>query len=418
MTDDSWLFVSTAILLGVAALLFSIRQWGLRTPLLALVFLTYLTPQTQFIPPFDTRLLGVVGILTLVVHTLLSPTKKALRASPTTLIPLLFILLSALWSTGASGDTLAQSAFLLAMIALVAVPFTENEYRQAMLVTLTVLAVVTLIVAAQAPDALREAGRLRGPMANANSLALICVFAFPSLRESHRLALAPAAILTLVTVAATGSRAAIAAVSVQVLISIIGAFRTFGRIASITLMALAALYALPTVSAMSANQGAGSESVLRSNNSRQDVWTASWARAQETPWVGSGLGTLTSEFESGSSLFSVWIIGGIVAVVLVLYSVASTLAKGAVRLQLWNWSLLILVGGAVNAIFEGWLLAAGTAYALWFWLALEQTQKALYQQRVAKSRTLSRHVGGTSPGPRTRESRNATKIAIRARREF
>lgn len=387
MSDIAWLSGLGALIIGPLIALFSIQKWGARTVLLAIVLIAYLMPQTQIETPMDTRAVGLGLIAILFVGTLLSGNSEArVGLSSTTFSALGFVLVSSTWSIGSSSATLEQAGTMLALLCLVAIPFEEKELRYATIATVIAIMLASAFMYATDPASLWEANRLRGPMANANNLSLATILCFPALRNIHRFAHFPACATALAVVTLTGSRSALIALVVQIIVSSWSSLRAFGRIIALTLTGLILAYALPTLSKEFHSQGAGSESVLRSNNSRESVWYDSWIRVQEHPWFGGGIGSLTSDFETGSSLFAVWIVSGVIGVVLVAVAVAAP-ARTAISLRwLGDWRILLIIGGCINAAFEGWLIAAGTMYALIFWLAVEQVQR---QARRERGRALS-----------------------------
>lgn len=381
MSDTVWFSLLGVVVLGPLFAAYSIRRWGARTVLLAMILVAYLMPQTQVETPFDTRSVGLGLALVLFLGSLLGGKGGATPTlSRTTFFALGFILMSSTWSIGSSSSTLEQAVTMLAMMCLVSVPFEQRDLRRAITVAFLALLLTAAFVYATDPASWWAFDRLRGPMINANNLGLATVLCFPVLRESHRLAHFPVSAAALAVVTLTGSRAALIALGVQVLLSSWVKLRAFGRIVSIAVAGLAAASLLPALRTEVSSQGAGSESVLRSNNSRITVWAESWSRVQDHPWFGGGLGALTSDFETGSSLFAVWIISGVVGVTLVALALGSTVIKGLGLRWMGDWRMFVVLGGCINAAFEGWIVAAGTMYALVFWLAVEQIQRHAARQ--------------------------------------
>lgn len=373
MSTTFLLLAIVATICGVAVLPTLIRQCGLRTLLLATCLAAYLLPQTQLSLPIDPRIVGLACILALFVYTP-KPHVGFHRSIPGPIIvAITYIALSALWTTGTASNTAAQAGFLAGMCLLLSVPFTQAELRNAILVVAALLVAAIAYVFATAPSEVFLADRLRGPMINPNGLAVLCVIIYPALCKFPLKVVIPASIGTLAVTWETGSRAAVLAVTVQVFFALVGRLRPIGRVMATGLVAAAASYLVPVILRTAATEGAGSDSVLRSNNSRDIVWGASIERVREHPWVGSGLGSLTSDFETGSSVFSILIVGGIVGLAVVAYPFAKSLWYGFLKLGPGDWRSVALTGTLISAGFEGWLIAAGTMYALIAWLIASHT---------------------------------------------
>lgn len=409
-----WFSVLGALALGPLIVAFGVRKWGARTTVLAMVLVAFLLPQTQLDAPGDTRAVGLMLTLVLFLTSLLDKDREQRpRLSVTTFSALGFVGLSSVWSIGSPSSTLEQAVTLLALMCLASIPFEKKELGCAITAAFLALLLTAASTYVADPASWWEANRLRGPMVNANNLALASILFFPVLRQIHRLAHFPVSAAALFVVALSGSRAALIALGVQIIVSSWAYLRASGRIVSIALAGVAAASTLPSLRNDFYSQGAGSESVLRSNNSRTTVWADSWNRVQEHPWFGGGLGSLTSEFETGSSLFAVWIVSGAVGVALIAVALGSTLIKGAKLRWAGDWRMLVVIGGCINAAFEGWLIAAGTVYALTFWLMVEQ----VHRHGARLEATPDTHAGpddqGRDQSPNARIS--AAQPAVRTR---
>lgn len=368
--------MATALLAIIAlGLVFSlaIGTWGIRGTLLTVTLVTYLLPQTQLPLPFDSRGIGLAAISLLILHSAGSGGGRALAPVPwQVLAPFAFLLLSALWSLGTGSSIAGQALFVVALLGLVAVPFSEGELKWSIIAWGGAIGLLTVWLGVTDPSALQAGERLRGVMSNANGLALAAVICLPAMWTSGRFASWVATPAAFMTVWFTGARSALAAVVAQIILLVMGRMRILGRVLATLSLIVGAIYAVPQILAAAASSGAGSSSVLRSNNSRTGVWQASLERIREAPVVGTGLGSLTSDFEPGSSIFSIMILSGLIGLAITVVCVGSVLTHGARAVGLGDWRLALVVGALINALFEGWLVTAGTPAALIFWLTCSQ----------------------------------------------
>ena len=283
-------------------------------------------------------------------------------------VPFLLILTSAAWSDGTATDIAAQAIFTVAIIVATSIQIDEKSFAVA-LAWIFILGVLTVgITLITNPGEARLAGRLTGPAVNPNTLGALISVTFPAaIHFAPRLAI-PLSGVALGVVWETGSRASLIAVLLEILIlgwsRIPSAARPFA-----ILISLAAFYQVaPGLIESIKNTGAGSESVLRSNNSRDIVWQQSMTLIREHPWRGYGLGAPETRIETGSSLFSAAILGGLTTLAITAACLLHLLLKSISRLGLRDWRTVTLVGGLINASFEGWLLAAGSAFCLIYWM--------------------------------------------------
>lgn len=369
------LMILGALGLAVAIPAFA-AKWGTRSVLLGLCLCAYLYPQTQLPAPVDPRIIGLVTIILLFFHHPKNNGETVRKAAPGALgAAVAYLLLSSLWNTGDASSAAAQGLFLLGLLFLLTVPFTGSEVRTAVISVVAYIVIATVITFVTAPSELFLAGRLRGPMINPNGLAVLAVLVYPALCGKRLYSILPTSTILLLITWETGSRAAVLAIIIQIFLILVGRMHPAGRVASVAVLVIAASYLLPSIMRTAANEGAGSESVLRSNNSRDVVWTASMERVGEHPWIGSGLGSLTSNFETGSSLFSILIVGGIIGLIFLMLAFGKSTYLAIRVLGPADWRTATLIGALASSAFEGWLIAAGTMYSLLTWLIANQIRQ-------------------------------------------
>lgn len=338
-----------------------------RVTLLVIPLFLMLTPQMQLPLPGDGRVLAL---------PLLMGLASGYRGGPISnrwgLVPLwalaAWLTLSAIWSPGEPSYIGTQVLFGLGLASVVFIALRKLADVRAALAIVGMLVVALCIFYLLAlPSDARLGGRFRGPLSNPNTLAAILPLLLPAMVATWRRLAIPLWVVGAVIIWQTGSRAGLLALIVQVLLWAWGRLPLAGRVGMALTTAVAAYLWLPGVLRRIASGGAGDSSVLRGNNSRDSVWAHSQELVDLHPLRGSGLASYTSDFETGSSIYAVWIQAGAIGLVLV----AVTIALAFLRVRSTSdWRFWALAGGVVDAAFEGWLMAPGTLPAIAFWACL------------------------------------------------
>jgi len=152
---------------------------------------------------------------------------------------------------------------------------------------------------------------------------------------------------------------------VALALTLLGKSDLAGKIGIFSGLAITAYLVIPSIVQEAAGAGAGSATILRSNNSHAALWERAWELGQQHILRGSGLGSLTEE--TGSSVLAVLIVSGAVGMAL-----TATAIFVAFRNQrsLSDWRLVTVAAGSVGALTEGWLISAGTIFCAIYWICV------------------------------------------------
>lgn len=348
-------------------------HWPSATMFIALFGFLWMT--IRYSPPTDTRVLSLgmaaLGLLVTAYHG-----RLRFRFQATAVIPFALVLASAIWSDGAAVEVLAQVVFTIALLVAISVRTSERILVNALAMVFVFTLAATALVMVADPGAVRLAGRLAGPFVNPNTLGAILILTFPAAVKTAPRLIWLSSGVTLAVVWETGSRAALLAALIQVLVVVwlrmVPALRPFA-----VLTALIVTYQVaPTLLATIESEGEGSNSVLRSNNSRESVWSQSLELIREKPVFGHGLAAPATTIETGSSVLSAALIGGVVLLVVTVACVALLLLRHLSSTGLRDWRTATIIGGLVNSSFEGWLLTASSIFCIVFWLVATNTADA------------------------------------------
>lgn len=355
------------------------RQWA--ALVLTLIFVCYLWISLKFPPPVDTRAIAIaIGA----GATLLAAGNRRIKfqAHLPVALPLILILLSATWSAGQPSDVFTQALFMITLIVGSMIRVAERSLATALFMLFAFTLLSLAVALAVTPGEARLAGRLTGLAANPNTIGAIIALTYPAATRVAPRLIIPSSILALIVVWETGSRAALLAVLLGMLLISWPRIPVVVRPFAI-LISIVALYEfLPNILATAESTGAGSDSVLRSNNSRTRVWERSVGLIREQPWRGYGIGSSESQIESGSSLLSLAIVGGLIALAVTLVCLGLVLLQRTHEFGLRDWRVITLLAGLVNASFEGWLVASGSVFCIVFWLVA--SNKAAYVSGIAR----------------------------------
>ncbi|HSH59606.1 MAG TPA: O-antigen ligase family protein [Acidimicrobiales bacterium] len=173
--------------------------------------------------------------------------------------------------------------------------------------------------------------------------------------------------IALVLLLASGSRAAGIAVAAETLV-LAGAFqrrvtRWFLRFV-ITAVLVAGGWLLIQSDGMSTVVEPKSR-IFRSDNSRAEQWQGALEAGSSRSVVGVGLDAY--EFDAASSYFKALADLGFIGV-----AASAVAVRGAWRHARGSSAMrAAAVGGLTNAVFESWLFAGGSLFAVLFWLIME-----------------------------------------------
>ncbi|MEI2647480.1 MAG: O-antigen ligase family protein [Dermatophilaceae bacterium] len=208
-----------------------------------------------------------------------------------------------------------------------------------------------------------EGGRLRGIMENANGLGLVCALALPlllTLRFRYLVLLIPPWTYTLYL---TGSRAsalasAIAA-GVFVLQNTPKRYRFLSWAAAVLVGPFVAVPLIQDIVRESTS------TILRTNDSRSEIWARALAIFADSPIYGAGLNPLGNTV-IGSSFVRILAELGVLGAATYLLMIRDHYrgAKGV------PWAEALLAACLVNGIFESWLFLAGSFFYVLTYLLL------------------------------------------------
>ena len=343
-----------AMALGLGLAVFSLTHFGapgLRyalalalMPHLGYAIRRYRLGSTTSLPPFAVPLAYVSVCFTSIIWSL-DPT-KTLAAGLAWLILLLFVF--------TFRSLLASEAIRRIIFSILLLSFVSS---------------VAFLVSSEG----WEANRARGIFTNANSAGIFTFFLIGVslwMGKKYWIWIVPSG---LVFIVASGSRASLLATVILLLVAMVSAVERRLRLAVSALL----LFAGIPVSRWAWNRlqqiEVDSESVLRTNNSRERTWGAAFSFIQENPVFGAGyratpplVGSssfikLVAEFGFGFSIFGCLLVGA----------------------YFW-WSrydpimLGITLGAFANTIFEDWLLTAGAPMlAVYLLLVMSTPQRRL-----------------------------------------
>lgn len=330
------------------------------------VLLSLTIPQTQLQSPVDTRYLALAMTIVAVVASIQLGRSIRLSALVPMLLFFTWLIITAFWSSGSNSYVFVQVLFVGGLFFFTLATGAVEDKLSDILTALGFLLIPLTVAVAllNGPSSLLLAERLRGPFQNPDTLGALLVVILPAIIHTAGRAEWPIMIVTVALVWETGSRAALLAIAAQVVLITFARLRLYGRVCTLAFLLFAFIHYLPKLITAASQNGAGSSTILRSNDSRQAVWTASELLAEKNPFKGSGIGSYTSQFETGSSFFALWIQGGIIALALFGICVFASFQGAS---SLYDWRFITLVGGLVDAAFEGWIIAAGTVFSVVLW---------------------------------------------------
>jgi len=247
----------------------------------------------------------------------------------------------------------AWAATLVIAIVFTSVLSRDQIARVVGFVLVAVVAISALMFIVRFPGA-TAGGRARGMLSNANGLGIFCAMSLPTLltyRKSLRwLGCAGALALLVATNSRAGTLAAVVGLGVFAFRSAAGWVRF--------VIATATVCVLPFVSDLLDVMGsdAPTTGLLRTNDSRSQLWALTLDTFQAHPVTGIGLGAL--DIVGGNSylkmLAELGFLGAALGIVLVAAYVSAVKASTTVTAFLFT--------GLTSAVFESWLFAAGSLF--------------------------------------------------------
>ncbi|AGS35335.1 hypothetical protein B841_09310 [Corynebacterium maris DSM 45190] len=328
--------------------------------------------------------------------------KKIRETTPSVLPPLLpfsiftvLAFVSLLWSRMPMDTLTAAGAWVILLLFLLTfrtLLSAETIRRTVFLVLLVIVAVCAVFLLL--PDGWWE-GRARGMFTNANTLGIVTfLFVGSSLWRGLKTWLwaVPAG---LVLITATGSRAALMAAIVTLLV-VLGAQLGWRYRIVLAGVAIPVLYPLYFWVTWALEQlSADSTSILRTSNTRSDRWEAAVEFISVNRWLGAGHGA-TPFMVDHNSYFRLFAEFGMILSFVGVFVVLS---------YVW-WSrrdpvmLALTVGVLVNTFFEDWLLSAGASMlGVYLILLLSTPQRVSADPDDAVKAQVGQHHQPTSFSP-------------------
>lgn len=269
----------------------------------------------------------------------------------------LFFVGTILWSIERTRTSAAAASWIIVLSALTLFARTvpaRDRVRGIQWALATVLFLSAAATLSGLPSAF-EGGRAVGIMTNANGLGVVCVLAAPLLvLHPKRLFRFSAWIVIAYLIGASDSRGGLLGATAGVAILLWSRLTPAYRVLVLGPLVAGALY-VSTIDFATLSPGSGG--LLRTNNSREAEWRALIDVFLANPFAGTGFG---SQSGLGSSYFKLAAETGILGLALgslFLWRVSSVVRHYPVALAVLGASL-------VNAAFEGWVFAAGSAYAV------------------------------------------------------
>lgn len=370
--------VGAAALVVVAALLLILVASSARVAFIGSLA-AILTPLTIWSPSgFDTRLLALLAIGFQSLHLLSRltsvrrhlPLDRRLTAAAIAFL-VCFFLTTSFWASQPIRAIEIVGAWITLLFGFYVFARRLGPPEMIRLLYSFIAAVIMiscLFIVLGFPDAY-AGGRARGIMFNANGLGILCALVAPRLLCDRRIVVRALVLIPVFLTIITASRAGFLALSLGMLVVVYRSRKVWLKL-SASLLILAVIW-MGIFIDWSSVQTSG-DSLLRSNNSRADVWNYTLNQFELHPWLGIGAGSLDSL--GGSSYFKLLaetgfvgaLIGGVVLATLVRGVKPSVAVSGT------------LAAGLVNAAFESWLFAAGSFYCVaFFWLCLAAQSREL-----------------------------------------
>lgn len=346
------------------------KRWAAFSFTLALGGLTLAQPYRPI--STDPRLVTILVALLLGISIKTKPpnqkhnlTAPILPAAAAPVILAAWLLLSASWSSAPNSNVLAQIVFICMLMLLIRGSIQRHiDIQSAIAIIGLVVIGVSAFLWYVAPSQALVGGRLNGIMSTPTTLASMILLTTPAIASWRRGSWIIWGI-SLGMVWVSGSRVALLALLLALALVLLGKYGLGGKFGILSGLAIAAYLIIPSVAQQTADTGAGSASVLRSNNSHAFVWARAWELAQQHLLRGSGLGNLTEE--TGSSVLAVLIVSGAIGLALAATAIFVTFRNQS---SLSDWRVVTVVGGTAGSLTEGWLISAGSIFCAIYWICV------------------------------------------------
>lgn len=381
MLSDPLVFGVLCIILAPFVIWFSLSVW--RRPVFAMVsgLILAVFSLTHF-GHSDLRYALAILLLPHFATAIWSFRNQPRGTLPSFMAPVAFVAvayLSFIWSREPIQSVLSATAWVILLLFIFTFRWTVSTKQVRQTVFFVLLGFFFLSVLFLVSPEAWEAGRARGLFTNANTAG---IFTFLLIGCSLWMGrkywpwVIPAG---LVYITATGSRAALLA---AVLLLLVVPLARMGWRHRLVLGGLAVAVGYPALlwilDWVETFQVDEATSVLRSDNTRADRWSASLAFIQQNPWLGAGYGAAPPMVDHNSygKLFAEF---GLFIAIFGVILIAS---------YFW-WSrrdsvmLGITIGTLFNTFFEDWLLSAGAPMLIIYLLLVMSTpQRAENEQNT------------------------------------
>lgn len=374
--------MSTTILglLSISSIVLVLVMRSRQASSLALFSIFYIVPLLN-IPqvPIDTRALSALIVLSQIPQLLRRGREAILRPCMAPFVALVALLaigtFSVSWTTSWAASV--ESLFGLLLLVVGGLVFASLHGTRTIVVTMLHLFVFTgiasLVIAVAAPEMGIENGRVRGIVENANGLGTIAslgaLLAAGWVQRPAKLIA-----LFLFVAAASGSRGATLAALVGLALHLLLVRSGPRAYLSRGAMALSMLY-FGSLLLAAWHFIRPDILVLRTNDSRTEVWLALVPIIESTWPLGSGLGTLetfstNSYLKSAAEMGVLGLLGILAYVIALAFSSRGSAAK-----------ICLLVTTIIATTFESWLVTGGSFYAFVVLLILSSTYEPGWREK-------------------------------------
>jgi hypothetical protein len=266
---------------------------------------------------------------------------------------------SIVWSLGRSNTLTSVTGLALGLVVVTAIvkAFSPEEIEARLRRYADVIVLLSVAVAPVVP---MVGTRVAGIFANPNTVGLMIALLLPWVLVGRKF-WSPMPLLTIGLLVASGSRAGLAAVAVQVLVLTLR-----GRHRLILKLGAAMAVGVLLLAASGQRLQTSTAEIRRRDDSRTSTWLRALPEVGARPLGGTGYGA--EEVDVANSYLKLAVeLGGLG----ILCGLPPLLLAVARTRRSSTAASLAIVGGLVNAVFESWLFAGGTVYFLLFWLQVE-----------------------------------------------
>lgn len=376
----AWLFLvwwrhpAVAYAFGIAITLFSFTLYG--HPLFRLAIVLPLIPHLAF--------------------ALIARRQPGNDNLPSPAVPIIYIAacaLSLLWSIQPT-ETISGIAAWVVVLVFVLTFRRLLTVKQiittsfALFASFTAISILTLALPAS-----WEAGRARGLFENANSLGLACLFTLGLAIWLGRRFWAPLSPPLMGVLALTGSRASFFAAFILITLAILPHLRPAYRWMIAVVSTMAAYPTFQWINGQLVEVDANNTSVFRTTNSRDAVWAEITGIIQDNRWLGVG-------YDAGPS-----VIANSYLKLFGEFGILTSAAGLALVLGYLFWSrhdrviLAFSIAACANALFEDWLLTAGSPFLLTFLMLTMSTRHSAKEEPTQVTPSTANQAADLRPTP-------------------